>query len=73
MDSDFVELQKVFLLEEKQYKLLDDPLVWTHSASRINSFPISHRMCGEFTYDAWFDDDLIVDDSSPMSYDPTLR
>ena len=40
---------------------------------RINSFPISHRMCGEFTYDAWFDDDLIVDDSSPMSYDPTLR
>lgn len=50
-----------------------DGLVWVHDAFTLDTVPITHSLCGDFTYLATFDSNYIDTLSSPMVYDTTSR
>ena len=55
------------------YDFAPNGLVWIHDPFILDTVPISHTLCGDFTFEATFMDSSINIISDPMKYDTATR
>ena len=75
VDSTYVQIAEATLTSQT-YQLFDlasTGLQWTHDAFTLNPAPKAAALCGEFTYKATFDNQVLDETSLPMSYDDASR
>ena len=75
IDSSYVTIQTVALVDQVYdlYDFVPDGFSWTHDPFTLNTTPITHSLCGDFTYEATFMGSAITAASTPVKYDTLTR